>query len=194
MNVKRAVFVATIFATAVFTACIGNGRYCPASDFVVTVTDDGTAVEITGYVGGNTAVRIPPTIQGLPVTQIGTGAFLARGLTGVTIPDSVLLIGTGAFAENQLTHVTIPDGVLFIGLGAFDSNQLSKVAIPAGVTYISAGAFWNNRLTSVSIPDSVTVIGNGAFGFTSGLTSVSVPSHTEIHPDAFDPEVMVTRR
>jgi hypothetical protein len=191
---KRAVFVVAVFAMLAFTNCASNRQYNRESNFVFDVIDGGTAVEITGYTGLSRTVRIPPRINDLPVTRIGDGVFIRKMLTSVTIPDSVTHIGTGAFAENRLAHVTIPDGVLLIGLGAFDSNKLSEVAIPAGVTYISAGAFWNNRLTSVSIPDSVTVIGNGAFGFTGGLTSVSVPRHTEIHPDAFDPEVTVTRR
>ena len=166
---KREVFVATIFATMVFAAC--NDRYCPASDFVVTVTDDGTAVEITGYVGGNTAVRIPPTIQGLPVTAIDFMAFVNSQLTGISIPDSVTRIGAGAFMVNQLTALTVPYGVTHIGIGAFMINQLTNVDIPDSVTHIGGRAFWDNE-----------------------LTDVSVAGHTQVQADAFDPGVTVTRR
>jgi len=129
---KKAVFVVTIFATLAFLAFADNGQYCPESDFAFTVIDNGTAVEITGYVGSNTDVRIPDRIQGLPVTVIGAGAFWGNQLTSVNIPDSVTHIGIRAFAWNQLTSVSIPDSVTHIDMEAFAENQLTSVSVPGG--------------------------------------------------------------
>ena len=82
---------------------------------------------ITGYIGptpmGN--VAIPATIDGIPVTAIATaspGVFRSKGLTGVTIPNSITSIGDGAFEINQLTSVTIPDSVTTLGNGVFATN------------------------------------------------------------------------
>ena len=58
-----------------------------------------------------------------------------------------------------------------IGYSAFAGNQLSSVTIPNSVTTIRIGAFWNNRLTSVTVP-------RGA----------------DVHAEAFNRGVTVTRR
>lgn len=61
----------------------------------------GNSIKIIEYIGQNTDVRIPPQIRGLPVTEIGNGAFHARGLVNVSIPDNVVTIGDWAFSANQ---------------------------------------------------------------------------------------------
>ena|GEM_PF-4694918 len=54
-------------------------------------TDNGTSITITGYVNAPTgALDIPPSINGKPVTSIGSYAYMSSsGLTSVTIPGSV---------------------------------------------------------------------------------------------------------
>ena len=55
-------------------------------DFTYTAT--ATEVTITGYTGAGGAVTIPSSIEGLPVTSIGTIAFKYNtSLTSVTIPN-----------------------------------------------------------------------------------------------------------
>ena len=106
---------------------------------------------ITGYTGGNWEVRIPPRIQGLPVTQIGHSAFRNRNLISVTIPNSVTSIGRGAFSNNQLTSVTIPNSVTTIEFSAFAGNQLTSITIGANVVLIAVAFselirnFWYTR-------------------------------------------------
>ena len=92
-----------------------------------------------------------------PVTSIGNGAFMGcRGLTSITIPNSVTSIGSLAFDE-------------CIGL--------TSVTIPASVTSIGESAFLDcSGLTSVTIPASVTSIGESAFSGCSGLTFIKVES------------------
>ena len=105
---------------------------------------------ITGYIGpvpmGN--VAIPATIDGIPVTTIETECFRSKGLTGVTIPNSVTSIGSAAFFDNQLTSVIIPASVTSIGLGAFNANLLTSVTfMESGITItLSFTAFDDNLL------------------------------------------------
>ena len=101
------------------------------------------------------AVTIPSTLGGKPVTSIGFGAFNGcRGLTSVTIPDSVTNIGHCAFADcSGLTSVTIPDSVTNIGEDTFaDCSGLTSVTIGNGVTSIGYQAFYCcSGLMSISV-------------------------------------------
>ena len=63
-------------------------QYDPERDFKVSKQDDGKSIVITEYIGSKKDVRIPPTIQGLPVTGISKSVFPPRSsLTSVTVPD-----------------------------------------------------------------------------------------------------------
>ena len=80
MRNKPAICLAAI-ALAAFAACADPTRgeaepFCPESHFLHEIIDGGAAVMITSYVGDRTDVRIPPHIQGLPVTAIGMLAFV----------------------------------------------------------------------------------------------------------------------
>ena len=100
----------------------------------------------------STNIVIPSTYKGLPVTEIGYGAFnSAPGtyITNVVIPDSVTSIGDYAFNYCiSLASVVIPDSVTSIGESAFSGCS---------------------SLTSIVIADSVEYIGNYAFAGCSNL-------------------------
>jgi hypothetical protein len=98
-------------------------------NYVIT---NGT-ITITKYTGPVTAVTIPDTINGLPVTSIDkafyNGATPGQGiLTSITIPDSVTSIEKYAFAWNYtLTSATLGKGIRTIGDGAFADCGLTGV-------------------------------------------------------------------
>jgi hypothetical protein len=142
------------------------------------VTNDGT-ITITGYTGPGLIVTIPGTINGLPVTSIGDGAFYDYyHLLGVTIPDSVTHLGFEAF-ENcfSLTNVTIGNGITRIGDQAFSyCVSLSTVQLPDNVTDIGNSAFARSGLRSVSFGARVTLIEEGAFFNCVNLSSVPILS------------------
>ncbi len=155
-----------------------------AGDFTYTVNPNGVSVTITGYApvpAGTYALEIPAVIEGKAVTAIGDSAFKQNytGMTGVTIPASVVSIGNFAFYScSGLTSVTIPTGIINIADYAFyNCAGLTSVTIPPNVTTIGAGAFSTcTGLTSVVIPPSVTTIQGQAFFNCTGLTSMNIPS------------------
>ena len=80
----------------------------PESDFQASASIGmNELVEIQGYVGNKTEVRIPQRIKNTAVVQIGAGAFRGKNIASVTIPNSIVYIGAWAFADNQLTSITI---------------------------------------------------------------------------------------
>jgi len=121
-------------------------RQCsPESDFQVEPAGGGVSARIIRYLGSDWAVRIPSYIRGLPVTEIGRGAFRGRNLTEVVIPNTVLEIEADAFRNNQLASVAIPDSVTRVGFLAFRGNDtLTSVTIPFA-TLAAADAAWTNR-------------------------------------------------
>jgi PKD repeat protein len=166
-------------------------------------TTNNGAITITGYTGPGGDVTIPSTINGLPVTSIGAGAFYScTSLTSVTIPNSVTSIGGGAFYGcTKLTNITIGNSVTSIGDAAFyECTSLSAITVDAlNFSYSSlAGVLFNKSQTTLiqypegkagsdySIPSSVTSIRYGAFSLCTSMTSVMIGnSVTSIGDSAF---------
>ncbi len=189
-----------LLATIFFALTAHTTRAAQQGGF--SYEDNGASITITGYTGGDGAVIIPATIDGLPVTSIGVGAFIRRpGLGSVTIPNSVTSIDEFAFSGcTSLTSVTIPNSVTSIGVGAFAGcTSLSAITVEAANSFYSSvdGILFDKSQTtlnqypggkagSYTIPNSVTSIVNWAFEGCTGLTNVTIPdSVTSIGDAAF---------
>lgn len=135
-------------------------------------------------------IIIPSACFGIPVKEIGVGAFFKHeNLTSVTIPDSITTISGHAFQEcRSLESITIPDGVTSIGECTFDRcSSLTNIEIPNSVTSIDDWAFYNCRITNIIIPNNVTSIGDYAFCDCGSLTSIQIGDGvTHIGQQAFD--------
>ncbi|MCQ2311531.1 MAG: leucine-rich repeat domain-containing protein, partial [Paludibacteraceae bacterium] len=149
-------FVAVFVATNLFASDIevdGIWYDFDETNLTASVTYKGRSYYSYSddYIG---SVVIPASIsynnRTYAVTTIGSCAFEGcRGLTSVTIANSVISIGDYAFEDcGGLTSVTIGNSVTTIGLDAF--------------RYCSG-------LTSVTIPSSVTTIGYRAFSLVNNI-------------------------
>lgn len=134
-----------------------------------------------GYKGGD--IVIPSEHKGLPVVEIGYGAFKSeKKLTSVVIPDSVTLISDDAF-ENQtsLTSVNVGKNVVTIGVSAFEGcTSLKTVVIGDATEYIYASAFEGcTALETVTLGKNVKEITGSVFENCTSLKTITIPASIE---------------
>jgi len=155
------------------------------AQFIFKLNYEETGYELdrvgAGYQGGD--VVIPAEYRGLPVVEIGYGAFKSeKKLTSVVIPDSIALISDDAF-ENQtsLTSVNIGNGVVTIGVSAFEGcTSLKTVVISDATENISAHAFDRcTSLESVTLGKNIKKIGGSAFEECTSLKVITIPASIE---------------
>ncbi len=163
------------------------------------VNADGTSCTITGMgTCKDTALNIPPEIDGYTVTALADGKFEfifdpateiniwtevspapfsdRSTLTSVTLPDTVKAIGDYAFQGcKNLLSVDLGNGVVQIGEGAFQNcTALESVTLSSSLTTIEDEAFRNClSLESITLPASLTHLGQGLFSYAARLTSIT---------------------
>jgi hypothetical protein len=178
----KKMFLVTIIVMAVITAAFAQTE----TDFEVGLTADGTGAVVKKYLGRAATVRIPATIQEMPVKEIGRSAFNGNAaLTSVVIPEGVEKIDMFAFYNcGSLASVTLPESLKeimspdygYINGGAFQGCvKLTTIRIPNGVTYIGRYTFAGTGLTSITLSPGITKIEASTFYRCSKLTSIVIP-------------------
>ncbi len=170
-----------------------------SEDEAAAVTDLGTV-----FKGNTTITSFDELSYFTGLTSIADSAFIScRGLTSITIPNSVTSIEIRAFKScTGLTTVTIPSSMTKIGYGAFQNcTGLISVTIPTSVAIIGSAAFATcTSLTSITVENGNNVyISDDGVLFNKNKTSIlcypagktqstySIPSSvTDIRPNAFD--------
>ena len=182
--------------------------YPPTYDYIIKnglIYDikDGNNVCLRGCSNSVTSgeISIPTALsfKGVTytVTSIGDNAFRGRGITSLTIPNSVLEIGNYAFAKcSDLTSIAIPEGVTTIGEYAFEDVRTviysgNAAGRPWGARAVIATVDGNYEYVdieksiihkyignekNVKIPSNVSMIGDNAFRNCTSITSITIPN------------------
>lgn len=101
-----------------------------AESFTYSVTSD--KIKIEKYIGNSDKIYIPKTINGLPVVQIGEGAFDGCGASYIYIPSTVVNIADGAFSNcKKLSEITLFDSVQKISDKSFEGSLVKTVNLHA---------------------------------------------------------------
>ena len=166
---------------------------------------DGSGVTITGYLGDDSVVEIPSTVDGYRVSSIGKRAFYNNvTLKEVTIPEKITSIGAEAFRgcialtkinfnaiKCEVPNMSSSCGV-FSGAGAA-AFSLDVVFGPEVHTVpdnlfnsdLEKGYDYSH-ITSVKFSDSITRVGAYAFDNCEDLTKVVMGKNVkEIDLQAF---------
>ena len=144
---------------------------------------DGT-VEILKYLGSDSSVVIPETIDGAEVGSIGFGAFSKNEqLETVTIPSKVTALQYGAFEScSNLKDVTFAEGssLQSVGDSAFkECGSLENINLPDTVEEIETRSFYScSALGEINLGSQLEEIGQYAF-YNTGLERVDIPDRTQ---------------
>ena len=152
------------------------------SDFRWTTLENGT-VRIYEYLGTETSLHIPDTIDEKPVTMLKMDKTNAGDSSGwveggqisksgvvfksVKIPDTVTEIGANSFDGSELESIKLPSKLTNIGPYSFNKNKLKNIEIPEGVTTIGGGTFFGDNLQKLIIPSTITNVRMLSFSFSN---------------------------
>lgn len=159
----------------------------PAEDFRWTELDDGT-IRIYEYLGNETSLKIPDTIDGKVVTviqrdsKIGTSEGMVEGgeisnnviFKSVDIPNTVTIIGANSFDSSSIEQINLPTSLTTIGAYAFNGNKIKKLVIPDSVTQISHKAFLENEIEELKLSKNLKRIEMFTFR-DNKIKSINIP-------------------
>ena len=196
---KRFILTVSAMLAMAFSCFAAN----PESDFIYDMAPDGEGVMIKQYKGKSTTVIFPDTIEGLPVTQIGSNdrldgwVFTNRDIPyNITVPKSVKVIGGWAFSGIKGKINIDLSNITSIGDQAFCNSDLSgTITISKNLEFngeknplwVCTAVFSGTKITAVVIEEGVTSLkGEDLFYKCPELKSVTIPaSLTEIGQFAF---------
>ena len=118
----------------------------PAESVPYIYKEEKGSITITAYVGTDTDVAVPSSINGIPVTAIGESAFAGTNVKKVSLPNSVTHIDWFAFNScAALTELIIPSSVSLIDYGAIDN-------CPRVIVICERGSYAEKYAKSRAIP------------------------------------------
>lgn len=149
-----------------------------------------------GTVPTNSDIEIAAFYGGLPVTEIGAGAFNGKTIKSIIIPTTITKFGDSAFGwSGPVDKVYVKDlakwaSIAFEGSASpvttankgiyIKGRYLTELVIPEGVTQINRRAFMHwTQFKSLVLPSTVTFIDEMAFQYCRGLENVVIPASVQ---------------
>ena len=162
-----------------------------SEDYEYTVDENGYAT-LTKYLGTDTDIVVPDSIDGHIVTGLGDSVFYVQQteIQNVQLSRDIKDLGAYVFLSDTLQNITVDpeneyftsvDGVLYnkdeTEIAAYPIGRpAEEYAIQDGVTTVGPYAFYAGRnLKKVDIPNTVTDIEKFAFIMCENMDSVDLP-------------------
>lgn len=174
-----------------FFSCLLIGLFCQhvkaeeVDDFTYSVSAQTNKATITKYIGTNSEVIIPDTIDGYQVEGLGSAAFANNtSVKTVKIEAKIVFLPNSTFYQcTALEKTSLPDSLERIAPYAFyGCTSLNSITIPNSVSMIQANAFENcTSLTQLLLPDGLESLGTQVFKGCSSLEQVG----TEVNNKGF---------
>ena len=170
-----------VSATDAYKAIPRVFAYEPEENFTTVAVSEDT-VAVRAYIGTNTVVNIPRTINGKTVVEIENNAFANNTtVTKVTVPSTVTFINVAAFQSTpNLKEVRLSKNLTELSDKAFFNSGIERIRIPAGVTDIVDSCFENcPSLETVTFSKGLKTLGENAFKSCISLKTVVLPDGLE---------------
>lgn len=137
-------------------------------------------VKVLGYNASSGSNVVIPSVAINPTTgtkysviEVGVDAFRDKGLTSVTLANTIKKIDLWAFAFNNLTSVTLPNNLERLVGSCFRGNSITTIDFGSSPDInLGNSSFSDNQLTNITIPGSISAIGNNVFG-DNNITSIT---------------------
>ena len=149
----------------------------------VEFESNGDEYYVSGYIGQDQEVVIPPYYLNKPVIGIKEYAFDNNYfIKKVFVSEGVKIIKKYAFRDcSSLKEIVLPNSITTIEEFAFSRcSRISSFDFPTSLSTISEGMFeYCNGLKNIIIPESIKAIEKNAFRGCLWLTSIVIPESVE---------------
>lgn len=150
--------------------------------------DNTDMIEIVGITTDAANVKVPYSIRGLAVTQIGKSAFMGNQTAeSISLTENILQISENAmYGMKALKRIVLPKNLTILGRSALSQCSALETVVfkTEDLTDIKEFTFYGcTRLNDVVLPDSIFEIGEYAFAQCMNLDNIYIPPTVSIIAD-----------
>ena len=110
--------------------------------FALSIDEEENVVEIGMYTGDDEKVRVPDTVDGLPVVGILANCFAGCDVEEVKMGKYVYYIESYAFQWTAIEEFEVPEGATYLGDHVFlECENLKNVTLPDSLETIGDNIF-----------------------------------------------------